>query len=282
MVVRLLINLKSCILILYLNILCSVPCKVIDTHCHIYLDQFRNDIGQVLDRAYNAGVRAVLMPAIDLNSLSEMEGLSHPGIRFYRMAGVHPCEINGNRPDLEKLLMDCASTDDIVAVGETGLDYYWSTDYIKEQQLSMRLHCRVAKTVRKPVVLHNRDSTADLLDIFSDEQDGSLTGVWHCFNGTVDEGMRAIDIGLYLGIGGVVTFKNAGVDKIVKNLPVDRLLLETDAPYLAPVPYRGKRNEPSYVKLVAEKLSGIFGVTVDNIVVQTSDNACRLFGIHVD
>jgi len=255
---------------------------VIDTHCHIYLDQFRNDIGQVLDRAYDAGVRAVLMPAIDFDSLSEMEGVSHPGIRFYKMAGVHPCEINGDRPDLEKLLMDRVSSDHIVAVGETGLDYYWSTDHINEQQHSMRLHCRAAKMVRKPVVLHNRDSTTDLLDIFSDEQDGSLTGVWHCFNGTVDEAMRAINIGLYLGIGGVVTFKNAGVDKIVEHLPLDRLLLETDAPFLAPVPFRGKRNEPAYVKLVAEKLSGIFDVTVHKIAEQTTDNACRLFGINVD
>jgi TatD DNase family protein len=250
-----------------------------DTHCHIYLNQFRNDIGQVLDRAYDAGVRTILMPAIDFDSLTDMQHLSHPGITFYKMAGVHPCEIWGTRPDLEKLLIESASSDDIVAVGESGLDYYWTTDHVKDQQHSMRLHCRIAKAVRKPVVLHNRDATADLLNIFSDEQDGSLKGVWHCFNGTVDEAKRAIDLGLYLGIGGVVTFKNAGVDKTVSKLPVNRLLLETDAPYLSPVPYRGKRNEPAYVKLVAQKLSGIFGVTFEEIVNKTNENAGLLFGI---
>jgi TatD DNase family protein len=251
-----------------------------DTHCHIYLDQFRNDIGNVLDRAYNAGVRAILMPAIDFESLTEMDRLSHPGIVFYKMAGVHPCEITGSRPDLEKLLMESASSDQILAIGESGLDYYWSTDHIKEQQQSMRLHCKIAKAVQKPIVLHNRDATGDLLDIFSDEQDGSLKGVWHCFNGTVDEARRALDLGLYLGIGGVVTFKNAGVDKTVSNLPTDRLLLETDAPYLAPVPYRGKRNEPAYVKLVAEKLSIIFDISCEQIVKKTNENAARLFGIY--
>lgn len=251
-----------------------------DTHCHIYLDQFRNDIGPVLDRAYDAGLRALLMPAIDFDSLADMERLSHPGIIFYKMAGVHPCEIRGPRPDLEKLLFEKASSDQIVAIGESGLDYYWSTDHIKEQQQSMRLHCQIAKAVKKPIVLHNRDATADLLDIISDEQDGSLKGVWHCFNGTVDEAVRAMDLGLYLGIGGVVTFKNAGVDKTVLKLPTDRLLLETDAPYLAPVPYRGKRNEPAYIKLVAEKLSAIFGISFEKIVKKTNENAARLFGIH--
>jgi TatD DNase family protein len=219
------------------------------------------------------------MPAIDFDSLSGMEHLSHPGIIFYKMAGVHPCEIRETRPDLEKLLLESASSDQIVAVGESGLDYYWSTDHIKEQQQSLRLHCQVAKAVQKPIVLHNRDATADLLDIFSDEQDGSLKGVWHCFNGTVDEAVRAMDMGLYLGIGGVVTFKNAGVDKTVSKLPTDRLLLETDAPYLAPVPFRGKRNEPSYIKLVAEKLSAVFGVSFEEIVKTTNENAVRLFGI---
>ncbi|MFU8860617.1 MAG: TatD family hydrolase [Cyclonatronaceae bacterium] len=255
---------------------------MIDTHCHIYLEQFSTDIDQVLDRAHAAGVRAILMPAIDFDSIPEMERLDHYGITFFKMAGVHPCEIKGSRPRIERLLMEHASRDDMLAVGETGLDYYWSKEYIGEQQESLRKHCRVAKTVKKPVVLHNRDATADLLKIIGEEQDGSLSGVWHCFNGSIDEGLRAIDLGLALGIGGVITFKNAGVDKTVSKLPVHSLLLETDAPYLAPVPYRGTRNEPSYVKLIAQKFSDVLGLTFEEVVTKTSDNAQRLFGIKLN
>jgi TatD DNase family protein len=252
---------------------------MIDTHCHIYLDQFNDDLPLVLDRAFEAGVREIMMPAINLDSLPAMDRLQHPTIRFYKMAGVHPCEIKEHRPDLEKLLTEIAGSTDIIAVGETGLDYYWSREYKEVQQESFRQHCRVAKKIGKPVVMHNRDSTEDLLKLFAEEQDGLLRGVWHCFSGTAEEGLRAVELGMYLGIGGVVTFKNSGVDRSVSELPVDRLILETDAPYLAPVPHRGKRNEPAYLRLVAEKLAQATGMDLDQVVRVTTDNARRLFGV---
>jgi TatD DNase family protein len=255
---------------------------MIDSHCHIYLDHFKDDLPEVLNRATEAGITDILMPAIDWDSLSQMNKLSHPIIRFHKMAGVHPCEINNSRCNLEASLLASCADKSIIAVGETGLDYYWSTEFVKEQKISLERHCKVAKTLKKPIVLHNREATTDLLDIIEKQQDGSLTGVWHCFNGSVDEGKRAIDLGLYLGIGGVVTFKNGGVDKSVTELPLEYMILETDAPYLAPAPHRGKRNEPSYVKLVAEKLSQIFELSLEEIDQITTENTHRLFPLISD
>ncbi len=250
---------------------------LIDTHCHIYLEQFEDDLESVLNRAAKAGVEHIFMPAINFDSLPKMDRLAHEDIQFHKMAGLHPTEINEGGKVGEDTLAEWCAREDIVAVGETGLDYYWSSDYKKEQQESLRLHCRVAKGAGKPIVLHNRESTGDLLSIIEEEQDGSLKGVWHCFNGSVEEGRRAIDLGLCLGIGGVLTFKNAGVDESVAQLPVDKMILETDAPYLAPVPHRGKRNEPAYVGHVAARLAEVKEMSGEEVESVTSSNALNLF-----
>lgn len=250
-----------------------------DTHCHLYLDQFKDDLDEVLERSLNENITHIFLPAIDWKSIEQMEHLQHPDITFYKMAGIHPCNVEENLPvDEEKLFKYCQS-DEFVAVGETGLDYYWSTDFVDEQKESLRLHCRVAKETGKPIVLHNRDSTTDLLDLIEEEQDGSLSGVWHCFTGTEQEGKRALDLGLYLGVGGVSTFKNAGVDKTVSKMPMDKLILETDAPYLAPTPHRGKRNEPAFIKNIAENLAALKNLSVEEIAEKTTRNAFKLFSI---
>lgn len=233
----------------------------------------------VLDRAVEAGVRHIFMPAINLDSLPKMGRLRHPDVTFHKMAGIHPTEINEGVATTEKELFELCTQPDIVAVGETGLDYYWSDNYKKEQKHSLEFHCEVAKAFQKPVVLHNRESTGDLLDIIEKQQDGSLTGIWHCFNGSVEEGRRALDLGLHLGIGGVLTFKNAGVDETVAQLPLEKMMLETDAPYLAPAPNRGKRNEPAFVRLTARRLSEVMELSLEEIEDITSRNALRLFGI---
>ncbi len=220
------------------------------------------------------------MPAINLDSLPKMDELDHPKIRFHKMAGIHPTEINDGVSTTEEELLSHCQKNDIVAVGETGLDYHWSTDYKTEQQESLRLHCRVAKALQKPIILHNRESTGDLLDIIEEEQNGNLRGIWHCFTGSVDEGRRAIDLGLQLGIGGVTTFKNAGVDKAVAQLPLDHMMLETDAPYLSPEPKRGKRNEPAFVQFTAKYLAEILGVTLDEVLAKTDENALQFFGVN--
>jgi TatD DNase family protein len=252
---------------------------MIDTHCHLYLEQFDEDRDDVFARAVEAGVKAVFLPAIDFNSLRQMEKLADPEIVFYKMAGLHPCDVTELPPNFEEHLFELCTADDIYGVGETGLDYYWSTEYKQQQKQSLRAHCRVAKAVQKPIIIHNRESTEDMLAIIDEEQDGSLTGIWHCFNGTVEEGQRAIELGFHLGIGGVTTFKNAGVDKTVAHLPLEKMVLETDAPYLAPTPKRGKRNEPAFIKFTAQKLADIFGLSLQEIDETTTETAKRLFGI---
>jgi TatD DNase family protein len=252
---------------------------MIDTHSHIYLDQFDEDREEVFSRAAEAGVSEIFMPAIDFSSIPQMEKLSHPKITFYKMAGIHPVDVKEIPVGFEEQLFGFCSRDDMYGVGETGLDYYWSTDHVEEQKESLHLHCKVAKAVQKPIILHNRESTEDLLQIIEEEQDGNLTGIWHCFNGTVEEGRRAIDMGFHLGIGGVVTFKNGGVDKTVAELPLEKMVLETDAPYLAPTPKRGKRNEPSFMRFTAKKLADIFELSVEEVDLKSTETAKKLFGI---
>jgi TatD DNase family protein len=250
---------------------------MIDTHCHIYVTQFDNDLPEVLERALEAGITDIIMPSIDLNSRQAMQRMQHDTIRFHQMAGIHPCDVKGVID--ETALWKWANQQDVVGIGESGLDYYWSTEHVKEQKVSFRFHCRMARELNKPLVIHNRESTHDMLEILQEEQDGRLRGIWHCFNGTVNEGKQAIDVGFHLGIGGVVTFKNGGVDKTVAELPLDWMVLETDAPYLAPAPHRGKRNEPAYTQLVGIKLSAIFGKTLTEIDQITTETAKSLFRI---
>jgi TatD DNase family protein len=252
---------------------------MIDTHSHIYLPQFEEDLNDVLARAAEVGITDICMPAIDFSSNAQMQKLSHPTIKFHEMAGLHPADVKELEVGFEQKLLDNCQSDEIIGVGETGLDYYWSMEYVAQQKRSLQVHCQVAKSTKKPIILHNRESTADLLAIIEQEQDGNLKGIWHCFNGSVDEGKKAIDLGLILGIGGVVTFKNGGVDKTVKELPLDSMVLETDAPYLAPTPKRGKRNEPAFMQFTAQKLADIFEVTLEEILEITSVNSKELFDI---
>lgn len=253
---------------------------MIDTHSHIYLEQFNKDRDAVNQRAVEAGVEGIFMPAIDFSSIPQMEKLQHPDITFYKMAGVHPCDVKAElADDFEVQLLEYCSKDDFYGVGETGLDYYWSTDLVDRQKESFYIHCKVAKQVQKPVIIHNRDSTTDMLNIIEEEQDGYLTGIWHCFNGSLEEGKRALDLGLHLGIGGVVTFKNAGVDKTVAQLPLDKMMLETDAPYLSPTPKRGKRNEPAFMNYTAKKLAELFDLSLEEVDKKTTQTANSLFGM---
>lgn len=250
-----------------------------DTHSHLYLDAFKEDLESVLKRSAEAEILHIFLPAIDWISLEQMDALQYDEISFYKMMGIHPSEVESSRAGEEERLAEVCGLDDFTGVGETGLDYYWTTDHIDHQKESLHMHCRVAKAVSKPIVLHNREATDDLLDIIEKEQDGSLTGVWHCFTGSAEEGRRAIDLGLYLGVGGVSTFKNAGVGEVVAKMPLDKLILETDAPYLSPTPKRGKRNEPAFMRFTAEKLADLKEMSLEEIAQSTTGNAFDLFKI---
>lgn len=251
---------------------------MIDTHAHIYLPALKENLTEFLKRAEEVGVKKIVMPGIEELSWQQMVDIENPTtVKLFKLFGIHPCDVQKDIKNYESLLYSYCEKPDCFGVGETGLDYYWSKDLITEQKESLRIHCKVAKALNKPIVLHNRDSTDDLIKLIQEEQDGSLTGVWHCFNGSVDEGKKAIDLGLHLGIGGVLTFKNGGVDKTVAQLPLNKLILETDTPYLAPTPHRGKQNEPSFISLVSKKLSELFDRTILEIDVITTENANRLF-----
>lgn len=256
---------------------------MIDTHAHIYLPQLEPILNELLQRADDAGVSHILMPGIEELSWQQMNAIHNPTkVKLYNMFGIHPCDVAESVSDYEKLVFTYCGLSECIAVGETGLDYYWSKERISQQKLSLRIHCTVAKELGKPIVLHNRESTTDLLDLIEQEQDGRLTGVWHCFTGTEEEGRRALDLGLHLGIGGVITFKNGGVDKsllALKDEVQERLVLETDTPYLTPTPHRGKTNEPSYLPLIVKKLANCLEKSESDVIDETTTNAKKLFKI---
>ena len=233
---------------------------LIDTHAHLYLDEFGDDLEAVIDRAREAGVARILLPAIDVSSIHRALRLCERFDGLYAMAALHPTETKeATTTDFDAVASLC---DDprVVAVGETGLDYYWDRSFDDRQQEFLRLHIRLAMDRKLPIVFHNREAFDDLIRIVeeewgdSKEMDG-LRGVFHCFTGTPEEAARIVQAGFAVGIGGIVTFKNAGLAECVRSIPLDRIVLETDAPWLAPAPHRGKRNEPAYVRLVAERLA---------------------------
>lgn len=261
---------------------------LVDTHCHLYHNRLADDLDDVIARALEAGVTFILQPAIDIPSIHEALALCQRFEGLYAMAALHPTETkDATDADLAEIEAFC---DDprLVAVGESGLDYYWDQSYISKQQDVLRFHARLAMEKDLPLVLHNRDkqnqttSSDDLVQILGEEQAAAppgkrLFGVFHCFGGSPEFARTVMDLGFHVGIGGTLTFENGGVPEAIADVPLDRIVLETDAPFLAPVPHRGKRNEPSYTRLVAEKLAALRGMTVEEIAAATTANAKKLF-----
>lgn len=253
---------------------------LIDTHSHIYSDNFGNDRAAMIERAGNEGLSHILMPAIDKESHAAMLALenSKPS-RCLAMMGLHPCSV---KADFETELAICRQYFDqrkFVAVGETGLDFYWDTTFTSEQYAAFRRQLEWALEFDIPIVIHSRNSTDECIDTVAEYQQGKLKGVFHCFSGSEEQATKIVDLGFYLGIGGVLTFKNSGLDKSIANIAMEHLVLETDAPYLAPVPFRGKRNEPSYLKYVVEKLAEVKGMSREQVAEQTTTNAKKLFAL---
>lgn len=255
---------------------------MIDTHCHLFSEEFDKDRAEALQRAKDAGVTQLLLPNIDTESIPALYALadSAPGLCL-PMMGLHPTHVKENyREELARIEQELRSgRHDFVAIGEIGLDYYWDTTFKAEQQEVFRIQLQWARELDLPVAIHTRGSFADALAIVQEEAArGPLRGVFHCFGGTVEEGSAATSLpGFYLGLGGVTTFKKAAMETVLPHLPYDRLILETDSPYLAPVPHRGKRNEPAYLPLVCRRLAEILGLTEAETDELTTDNARRLF-----
>jgi TatD DNase family protein len=252
--------------------------QIIDTHTHLYLNQFREDIDDVIAQAKENGVKKFIFPAIDSSHFERMHNLKkkYPNDIFL-MSGLHPTDVKENYKDELDFVVNTLKTFDYVAIGEIGIDLYWDKTFIKQQQEAFRFQIRLAVKNNLPIVIHCREAFDEIFEILDKENCDKLRGVFHCFTGNIDQAKRAIDLGFVLGIGGVVTFKNGGIDKFLHKIDLKNIVLETDSPYLAPAPFRGKRNESSYLIYILEKLSEIYGISKEKIAEITSKNAEKVF-----
>ena len=254
--------------------------EFIDTHAHLYLNQFELDIEAVIQEARNNHVSKVLLPNIDSGSIDGLLRLKTKFPDYFEvMMGVHPCSIDDNYLQELKVAEAQFLTQGFVSVGEIGLDYYWDTKYKSEQIKAFRTQINWAKDLKLPIAVHCREAFADILDIIDEEQDGRLRGVLHCFTGNVDQAKQLIDNGFLLGVGGVITYRNSGLDKTITEIDLNHLILETDAPYLSPVPYRGKRNQSAYLMHIAEKLAEVKDCALTDLAMVTTANAKALFNL---
>ena len=255
---------------------------MIDTHSHIFEPDFADDLPEVIARAKEVGVEKIFMPNIDDTSVDAMLGVcsQYPGYCF-PMLGFHPTSVDADAmPKVKEMKKRLTEGHPYIAIGEVGLDLYWDKTYIKEQQMVLEEQIQWALEWELPLVIHCREAFPELFDVLKPYKETKLTGVFHSFTGTVNEAMELLDYSRFMvGINGVVTFKKSTLPEALKVLPLDRLVLETDSPYLAPVPFRGKRNESSYVKRVAVKLAELYGVEIGEVERQTTANALKVFKI---
>ena len=247
---------------------------IIDTHCHLYLSDFNNEIGDFVQRAKENGVKKIYLPAINSETTDALLSLekNHSDI-CVAMMGLHPCYVKSDYKDELQKVESLLNQRKFIAIGECGLDFYWDKTFVKEQYLALEQQIEWALTYDLPIILHTRNATQETIDVINKYKGSNLRGIFHCFGGTLEEAKQIIDLGFYLGIGGVVTYKNAGLDLVLQNIDLDYLVLETDAPYLSPVPFRGKTNEPAHLKIIAEKISSIKNTSYDLVAEITSRNA---------
>ncbi len=250
----------------------------IDTHSHIYLEQFAADHDAMLRRAAHAGIKAVIMPAIDASTHQAMlEAAEKTTVKCISMMGLHPCSVNDKLADELRIVEQHLQQGTFAAIGETGLDFYWDLTYKNAQYKAFEQQIEWAITYNLPVVIHSRESIDECIEVVRQYRGRGLTGVFHCFGGSLQQANAIIDNGFYLGIGGIVTFKKSGLDEVLKHVPPGYIVLETDAPYLAPAPYRGKRNEPAYIPYIAQKIAEIKNIAIEEVAAITTKNAEKLF-----
>lgn len=255
---------------------------VIDTHTHLYLKEFAADIDDVINRAKNLKINNFFLPAIDSSYTESMIALknAYPDI-MHLMAGLHPCSVKDNYLDELSHVKNVLKNHAIVAIGEIGIDLYWDKSTLNIQKKAFVSQIRLAKDLNLPIVIHCRNAFDEIFEVLEKEKSENLRGIFHCFSGNYEQALKAISFNMKLGIGGVVTFKNGKIDKFLKKIPLDNLVLETDSPYLAPPPFRGKRNESSYLSIIIDKLTEVYEIPVEKIIEITSNNAIELFKIKV-
>jgi len=251
---------------------------LIDTHSHIYVEEFMNESDEVVQRALENRVEKIILPNIDSSSIDPMLKLtdSYPNNCFPTI-GLHPASVNADFHKELEIMESWLKRRKFVAIGEIGMDLYWDKTFHGEQADAFSLQLRWAVEYQLPVIIHIRNAFDEVFEILEERNSNVLRGVFHSFTGTVDQALKAIGMGFYIGVNGIVTFKNAGVDKVISSLKPENLLLETDSPYLAPIPFRGKRNESSFLVHIAQKIADIHSVSVDEIKWITTKNAIELF-----
>jgi TatD DNase family protein len=253
---------------------------MIDSHAHIYAEAFLEDIDATIARAKQVGIQHILLPNIDSTSIAGINELvTRDGTFFKRMMGLHPCSVAASYKEELSQIKHELDTQACIAVGEIGIDLYWDKTFQKQQEEAFLIQCEWAAQAQLPIVIHSRESTDVIIKILNVHYPDKLRGVFHCFVGNKNQAETILEMGFYLGIGGVVTFRNSELRNELKGLPLDRILIETDSPYLAPVPYRGKRNESSYIIEVVKELATIFNVSESEIKYITTQNALKLFKI---
>lgn len=250
-----------------------------DTHTHLYDEQLAPDESEMIQRALDVGVSKMYMPNCDSSTIDGMLRIAaaYPQ-HCYPMMGLHPCYVKENYKEELAIVVEQLATGKFYAVGEIGLDYYWDLTFKGQQIEAFGYQIDQALQYQLPIVIHSRESLQDCIDIVREKQNGKLKGIFHCFSGNEEEALQIVELGLFLGIGGVLTFKNSKLPDAIKNVSLNNIVLETDAPYLAPAPYRGKRNESSYIPIIAEKLAEIKQVSIGQIAEITTQNSDKIFG----
>jgi TatD DNase family protein len=251
---------------------------LIDTHSHLYLNEFEQDINQIILRSKTAGIGKVYLPAINSETHLKMIALSDKFPDYcIAMIGLHPCYVKKNFKEEILMVEDLLNQHSFSAIGECGLDFYWDKTYINQQLEALEIQLYLSIEKKLPVILHTRNATQETIDIIKKFHSKGVRGIFHCFGGTIEEARQIIELGFYLGIGGVLTYKNAGLDKVLKQIELNHIVLETDSPYLTPVPYRGKRNESSYLKIIATQLAEVKNCSYEEVEKMTTINANKVF-----
>jgi TatD DNase family protein len=253
---------------------------ITDTHTHLYSEQFDEDRNEMIQRALDVGVSRFFIPAIDSNYFPAMLNLekTFPNNTFLMM-GLHPTYVKENVEEELAFVKKWLDKRSFYGIGEIGIDLYWDKTFLKQQQHAFKTQIQWAKEKKLPIIIHCRDAFDEIFEVLEDEKDEKLFGIFHCFTGNLKQAHKAISYNMKLGIGGVVTFKNGKIDQFLNEIPLKNIVLETDAPYLAPTPFRGKRNESSFITKVVEKLSSIYNVPSEEIAAITTQNSKNIFGI---